>query len=220
MRITGDLQRAIEDLYSIFGRYALRSDTHICLHCHTEQDERRVHLRPLRQLRAEDLRQYASSSLYTWGTEEDFKHFLPRLLELTVEAVDLDFEDPQTIFRKLPYASWWMWPETERLAITRFVRAVWLAALSTPPEELGFYQVKDWICSIAQFEEDLGPYLADWIAADSAEAHRNLAYFILNDLSFSGKVPAGYWEDRRQQWQQLVSWCQTFAIRQKLERGI
>ena len=155
MRLTADLQAAIENLYTVFATYPLQPSTNPCLHCHTEQQEERIRVRPLRELTGNDLMDYAFSALYTWGSESDFKHFLPRLFELLVITNDFDFVDPEVLFTKLPYASWWRWPEREQNAIRQFVWSLWHAAFSSTPEELGYFEIEDWICSLAQFEGNL-----------------------------------------------------------------
>lgn len=44
-------------------------------------------------------------AVYTWGTADDFKHFLPRLFELLVTDSDA-FVDTAAVFAKLNYESW------------------------------------------------------------------------------------------------------------------
>src|SRR5687767_3686200 len=40
---------------------------------------------PLADLEEDDLGQYAGSAIWTVGSEDDYRHFLPRIFELTVE---------------------------------------------------------------------------------------------------------------------------------------
>lgn len=79
---TPELNKAIENLYRVFQHYELRNDTDACTCHHTPEDERRIHRAPLNQLSCHDLQGYAMDAIYTWGTGDDFKHFIPRLFEL------------------------------------------------------------------------------------------------------------------------------------------
>ena len=44
------LDAAIEELYRVFADYGLPNFTDPCRCCHTEEDERLIHSRPLREL--------------------------------------------------------------------------------------------------------------------------------------------------------------------------
>ena len=220
MNITQDLANIIEVLYRTFQHYALKDDTRACTHCHNPEQEHRLHSKSLRKLTAEDLKEYASDALYTWGSEDDFKHFLPRLLELLVTAKDpgLEVVDPEALFRKLPYASWWSWPESERNALSAFMLAMWKAALNTEPEQLEWDGVAQWLCALAGCQDDLRPYLQIWANDSSTTAHRNLAKVILElGVPYTTSVPKGYWEDRRDQWDQFIEWLKSSAVLEKME---
>lgn len=223
MKTTPELSEAVENLYRAFEGYRRRANTEPCSHCHTPEEEHRLHSKPLRNLTADDLKQYAFDALYTWGNEHDFKHFLPRLLELAVALEDpgLDFVDPEALFRKLPFASWSTWPQTERNALSLFMNAMWRAALNSEPEELDWDGVAQWLCALAGCEENLFPYLQMWTEEPSLAAHRNLARVILElGVPYAPSVPMGYWEDRRDQWNQFIAWLKSSAVLEKMEHAI
>jgi len=72
---------------------------------------------PLASLPENKLSAFAGSALYTVGSEEDYKHFLPRILELMVpEAGGFGF-DPELIAEKLEYTRFESWPADEVSAI-------------------------------------------------------------------------------------------------------
>jgi len=223
MRETPELREAIEGLYSTFSGYPLRDWTDPCPCCHKPGEEERIHSKPLRQLNNEDLDQYSSNALFTWGGEDDFKHFLPRLFELVIHTEDsgLKFADPQVVIEKLSYATWHTWPVHEQKAISHYIRCVWRAVLETPPEELAFDGAFGWLCSIAQAEENLEPYLGEWIAAESLCAHRHLARLVVEEeLPSKQENPGAYWTDCAAQWNQLIEWLRQPCIREKLARGV
>jgi hypothetical protein len=70
-----------------------------------------------------DLGIFAFKALTNFGDADDFRHFLPRLLELYV----LDHSGaPHTLFmlfEKLNAATWTRWPGHEVAAIRRFIDA-------------------------------------------------------------------------------------------------
>jgi hypothetical protein len=167
---TPEVLAAVEDLYRVFAEYPLLAWTDPCMHCHTEQQEKQLHVAPLRELGTSELQRYAGDALSVWGNEATFKHFLPRIFELyvTVEQPALELDDPEILFHKLGYGKWHLWPDEEQAAVRRFLHAVWHAFLSDPPGGWDApYNGDGWICTIAQAEDDLAPYLREWLANEN-----------------------------------------------------
>lgn len=220
---TSELSKSVESLYAVFEGYRLRPDTQPCLCCHSSEDDRKLRSKLLRKLGPKDLYGYASDALYTWGDETDFKHFLPRILELftLADTPGHEFVDPESVFSRLTYescgsSSWRTWPTDEQTAISAYNRAVWQAVLNTAPEELsdGAYQ---WLCAFAGAGQDLSAYLDYWMKATSVNAHRNLSQLILwEGVPNIPKPVGGYWKDRKEEWQQLVGWLRRPDVKQKL----
>ena len=77
-----ELRKAIADLYNVFEDYHLDSHVEGCPCCVTKDDKKLIEAKVLRELTADDLNHFAFNAMTTWGTVKDFKHFLPRLLEL------------------------------------------------------------------------------------------------------------------------------------------
>ena len=172
---TPAIRDAVEGLYDAFSGYELREFTDPCMHCHTLEDEAKIHARPLRELTKDDLREYAVDALLVWGDERDFKHFLPRICELFCSCELYADEvgkgyflyDPHVLFTKFRHGDWRAWPAAEQEAVTRFLNAIWRWFLSDPPDEgrnsEPFQNAEDMVCSIAQCEDDLSHYLAEWV---------------------------------------------------------
>lgn len=129
-----ELARATATLYEAFRGYPLKPKIEGCPHCELDSAEASLHARPLHELRWADLGVYPFKAMTTFGDESDFKHFLPRILELYVLDHEAAHYDVAVIFDKLNYASWTSWPETETQAIRRFVSA-WRRALTTSQHE-------------------------------------------------------------------------------------
>src|SRR5438270_7631594 len=76
------LAAAIQDLYRVFAAYPADPTMGYCDHCITAEEVARLFEVPLSDLTARALSRYTGKAMTTWGEMADFKHFLPRVLEL------------------------------------------------------------------------------------------------------------------------------------------
>lgn len=114
-----DLQTALDAAYTAFqGR---RRPT--ALEAAPGRDPKRILARlstsPLAELTADDFGGYMGWAMTTVGGVDDYKHFLPRILELCVRGparVHLG-GDPESLARKIAYGDFPGWPADERAAI-------------------------------------------------------------------------------------------------------
>ena len=127
MRSRAAVAEAVQALYATFDGPAPRAVTG-CPCCSDGAHLASLSARPRRQLDGAALGPYAFSALYTVGTMADFKHFLPRILEL-VAADTLDC-DTQVVFHKLVYAG--PWTAAELAAVSRFAEVALAAAVDDP----------------------------------------------------------------------------------------
>lgn len=217
------LENAIEELYRVFSRYPLPKYTDPCLHCHTLDNELKLHAQPLRDLDLDHLRDYAVDALMVWGDETVFRHFLPRIFEILVRSPDASFEliDPEIMFSKFRHGHWRSWPEEEQAAVEDFLHALWRDILGNPPIEESYEDIESWICSIGQCEDDLSSYLREWI-----EDKRQSATLALTSLLLTSAVvltkKAGrndFWGGRDAQYAQLQEWVKSPAVIEKLEHA-
>lgn len=199
------LTEAVEGLYEVFTDYPLARKIEGCPCCVSDEDESNLHRKPLRELTSEDLSRYAFKALTTWGTENDFKHFLPRLLELVTEADSIACEiDVEVLFGKLHYADWYIWPEQERAAARHYLMALWLFVLSVPMEAVA---IDEYLCAIGQAEEDLSSYLDAWLNLQTDIAINHLFEFVASEDSLhKGRLTDAFWQGRREQMSQVVEW--------------
>ena len=115
------LQAAVENLYAAFAHYPLPSQIDVS-NSATIFDQERLRARPLRELRACDLEKYAFEALTSWGNELDFKHFLPRLLEL--QAFDTAWLlEAEILLEKLHLANWRKWSQAEQATVEAYLTA-------------------------------------------------------------------------------------------------
>lgn len=221
---TQGLKDAIENLYGVFSAYSLLKNTDPCPCCHTADDEQKLFARPLRELDTHNLEKYIQDALFVWGSVNTFKHFLPRIFELLFLSQEqgLVFADPETVFNKLQISHWRSWPNKEQIAVERLLIALWDSILTDPPENGEFNDVESWLCTIAQCEEDLAPYLNYWLKDDRETATLALIFLIANFEFKKGEMENrnAYWEKHVKQYFQLQEWIESPAVQLKLKTAI
>jgi hypothetical protein len=227
--LTPELAAAIEGLYTAFADYPLPTDFTGCPCCHSPGDHLSLYSAPLRQLQPKDLEQFAGDALLTWGDLDGFRHFLPRIFEISVLTDEHCFADRPLVFERLMHGEWRYWPEPEQNAIQHFLITVWRTALEIPPEEPmssdGRYYydtIDDWLCALAGASGPMSPYLDVWIQADSPAACWNLAAMITRTgMSYARpKGISAFWGGHMDQAEEISAWLRTTAVQTKLERAI
>jgi hypothetical protein len=108
MSDTVQLREAIEGLYVAFAQYRLRERIDACKHCHSSDDDRLLRSKRLRELGVQELHHYIWDAMTTWGDDYDYRHFLPRILEVYALAERLTDEimDAPIVLEKLQYGKW------------------------------------------------------------------------------------------------------------------
>lgn len=222
MSDTTPLNDAIESLYVAFSQYRLRERIAACNHCHDSDDDRLLRSKKLRELETQELHHYIWDAMTSWGDDYDFRHFLPRILEIYAldENLTAQFVNPEIVLGKLQYAKWTNWPAKEQEAVKQYLSALWLSKINHdfPWEDFSPSFIEDWLCAIGQAEDDLNPYLAEWLAARSSEAIGNLSHLIVSvhaELN-KKKLRSAFWKDRQVQSAQVVSWILGKNVREKL----
>ncbi len=198
---------AVETLYDVFSVYPLAQKVEGCPCCVSAEDETVLHLRPLRRLTADDLSRYVFKALTTWGGANDFRHFLPRLLELAAEPRNYDV-DLEAITSKLEYAKWNQWPEQEQRAIREYLLALWQLLLTLPPEAVS---LGEYLGAIGRAEEDLVAYLKLWHNTATDTALDQLLDFVDSQLSLH-KRKLTNWSGRREQMAQVIDWLSEMRL--------
>ena len=210
MSIRGDLrlEDAIEQLYGVFKRYGAENMTGTCDGGY-EEEARFLGATRIERLQPGDLSRFAFRALTTWGSFDEFKHFLPRLLEIaaTLPVVERGvWTDFEILMGKLAYGEWEKWPRRERDAVREYLHSLWAELLIRFPFQI---DVDRCLCGIARAEEDVSHYLDAWDEARTVVALRHFSEF-LDDNVFTllrnERLANAYWDDRDEQVRQVVRW--------------
>lgn len=150
--MVGDLERAVEALYAAFKGYRPPAEGDFCEHCVRAEEVADLRGASLRGLTELQLFRYSLKAMGTWGGVEEFKYFLPRMLELValgegdfVRAVLGRVEDD--------------WPAGEREAVRKFLQ-VWLReGLAEYPRAVSAGELVEIVAGMGL---DLGFHLRQW----------------------------------------------------------
>jgi len=229
---------SIEKLYDTFSGYRLRAFSP-CPTCYPEADvlriERQMRTVPLRELTLDELSHFYSDGMLTWGDVDDFRHLLPRLMELFAgyyldeapvwSGDDRSLEmalDPDLAMLRFADGKWSGWPAAERAAVDEFLFALWSAFLGVPHQqevELGHWVDTGLLAALLRLVPDPRRYLAHWRASGWPEI-RYLAWFIANDELSRWFI----WEDHQGRstsasWELIRAWLDEPATVAQLERA-
>lgn len=213
------LQGSIRHVYQVFEPYPLRRHIEGCpCGCLPLGAAEELHAVPLHDLTAQHLSLFSVKTMTTWGDEVDFKHFLPRLLELIAQD---QLNAVEILLGKLTYSQWWSWPDQEYAAVGSFLHAWWNDVLAREDVEDPWEpcRVGTVLEGIAQAEHDLTPYLTHWAEIDTPCAVQHLAAFVLSEAEglVQRQLQGAYWTNRALQAQQVVQWLLDSRQQARLE---
>jgi hypothetical protein len=192
------LRDAIEQLYHVFSSYRLVEYIDGCPYCVFDQDHVSIHSAPLRVLSAKDLEKYAFKAMSTWGNSQDYRHFLPRLLELQAQSTSKPTY-VETAFGKLRYAEWHTWSNKEQEAIRTYFLALWLDVLDTRSvgQDPLNTEASSYLCAFSRAGEDLKPYLTVWAESNLTFKRDHfvaMVHWFGETIRGNGPLKGGFWE--------------------------
>lgn len=201
---------ATEQLYSIFSKYPIKTKIDGCPCCVSDSDKGTLHSKKLRELENDDLSYFAFKAMTTFGDLEDFKHFLPRIFELSAKRkliVDLF-----VILGKLEYGEWINWNEKEKQAIKSFIRAWWKYDINTAD-----YFDPEILIELKKFGNDISLMLKDWNLDIESSGFKNYVDLVENgyyDLKTKNRT---FKELNEKELETFISWIELNSI--KLEEA-
>ena len=208
---------SVRELYRVFKPFRVRRHPEGCPCCVSDADKRRLFSKPLEELTADDLARFAWSALLTWGSVEDLKHFLPRLMELIAinECAPLERE---VLLGTLRLAEWKAWPERERDALVEFLNAAWFDCLSS---QGGSVWLDELLCGLGRAVDNLRPYLERWSECRLRTAYEHLVQYVDENQARLLKrrhLANSFWSNAEPQMLQVVEWLLSPKTSEGLER--
>ena len=97
-------------------------------------------------------------ALTTCGSDEAFKWWLPRIIEVVLTTDTIGF-DHYILGAKLEYGEFWTWPSIERTAVSRVFRVYWKLLLNA---EIRTNDIADVLEMLVRIREPMGEYLTRW----------------------------------------------------------
>lgn len=168
-----NLKNTIEALYETFAAYPLKSSIEGCPCCVSGSDKDKLHTAALRDLTSDNLSRYSNKAMTTWGDTDDFRHFLPRILELVAEGKF----DPAAL-RKLNYGEWKTWPENEQAAVKDFLLAWWQAQIQNEISAVTYA-----LMDLYKVTGDMDLLLSKWNISIDDNSIRNYTDFVWSDYN-------------------------------------
>jgi hypothetical protein len=170
----------------------------------------------------EDLDRYAFKAMTTWGDKNDYRHFLPCMLELLARHGEQGFVNAEAIFNKLEYGGWGGWPTNEHDAIAAFFDALWSHVLDHFPHAVS---TKACLYALGQMHDDLADHLAAWRISQSRPAAQHFADFLASQAVWwvgrpgSLKPGGSGWKDRPAPARHVVRWLTDPLRKTELEQA-
>jgi len=187
------LQHLIDDCYEVFASYPpprvldaspLRDPVAIL---------KTLTSAPLRDLTGEQLGAYAGWAMTTVGDDRDYRHFLPRILELAVFDARWQGLDPPIIAGKLNHGGWQTWPPEEQAAIRALFAEAWHYGFEQHPDES---DPSGWLCGIAIIGGGLDAALEAWLSSASPNAVLQLVEFFRSNAEplIGDRAERNFWD--------------------------
>jgi hypothetical protein len=192
MQPNPQLQRAIDRCYDAFAAYPEPLELDASTLRDPVQILKDLTSAPLHQISGEHIESYAGFAMTTVGDVEDYKHFLPRILELAMEGSFLGAE-PLIIGERLKLGEWLKWPLPEQEAVRDLFVEAWKQGLYEHPDD---EIAEDWLCGIANLDLDISAALEVWDETPAVNATLQLAEFCLTEAGYVFEEDAeerGYW---------------------------
>lgn len=228
------LELAVTKLYTTFAKYSLYK-TQTKLPGLRSVEDPNLYKRPLKEISGAELVGLAIGGYEEWGSTKDYKHFLPRILDLLAfepEAIVGTFDASLILFnlyQSLPDPDWNNDQEIE--VIEAYLLALWRVVLKNFPDFLPTEAVllglsfilstDDLFRGIALVVRNIEPFLKTWRDNNSVGAFRHLSHFIISnsDSIWQAWELRGYWKPCLEKMQQIIKWLLDPVTKQSLEQA-
>jgi len=211
-----DLRAAVKALYPAFKRYPFTPEITIKF-SRLGPTPLQPSLR-LSQVTGVDLEWAAASGLNTWGSLDEFKAVLPRMLEIVAETGAIARTSAAHLFQHFSDGNWTHWIKREQDALSKYMSALWLRVLSEFPCPL--MSAEEALCALAGALGRLDPFLVAWERNFEPASAHHLAQFVLDccdTLEKSKALPNDFWSRRKELANQVIIWLQRQSLLTRLE---
>jgi hypothetical protein len=155
--------------------------------------------KPLRAISADEISRFAFKALTTWGTLQDYKYFLPRILELTFSG-EL-FVDIEITVGKVSRGDFDSWPPEEQTAIREVLRAAWIERVETC-DVRGADSI---LCAASGIYND--PEIAELLTiADALDPNFKSSYVLRRFDATQGKLVNAFWGSEGRSRRKIMAW--------------
>ena len=206
------MYETISSVYEAFANYRRPEDFPACECCLSDEEKRLLLRQKLIDLSADELMSYAADAFLTVGSVSDFKYFLPRILDLSVNE-KFAWPDPEVVLRKLRLADWDDWPESERAAIINVLAEKFTALLADVNTDGS--EISEWVCALGQCLPDVTPYLEPLL--EEANENKLLSFIEWNWSSLrKGRLANAFWQEAPENQERVVNWLNRPRVKQLL----
>lgn len=168
-----ELKTALDAAYAVFAPYRRPTAFEAAPHRKPEALLATLTAEPLRQVPCEAIGPYAGWAVTTVGDVDDYKHFLPRILEVAIDQTCPHMGcEPEILGSRIAYAGFTKWPAKERDAIVAVFEAAWTRTLAEPPDHI---DAETWIMGMAALDLPLGWRLERWLTMPEINPGLHLA---------------------------------------------
>lgn len=176
-----NLEETINNLYTVFSQYIVEGNLRVrsCDCCVSDNEIRLLLSKPLKELTAEDIYHFMTSAVTTYGAVKDYKHFLPRILELMIYQNDV--VDDFFIYEKLNYCQWLSWNIEEVKAIKLFFENLLIDALSKDSDNVNDFIYINHCISLNLKYNDFERLSKILLKTDSKIFIKSVIYTIVDD---------------------------------------
>ena len=189
---------ALEHLYAVFAKYSGPRDLGGCPCCTTEEHSKILVSKTLRELASDELEEYARKALTTWGTLNDYKYFLPRVMELALQ--DSFSYCAEMMLEKLSYGGFPEWERVERQAVMGVLRSSWCDAINAMDTKIA----DAILCSVGSLVKDVSVLLDD---ADRVNLDFRSEYAAYCGDPMKRTLSNSFWKRGSCSYEQVLDWA-------------
>lgn len=182
------LQSAIDRCYEVFASYPTPRSLEASPLREAKAIMQTLTSKPLRELSGEEIGPYSGYALTTVGNANDYRHFLPRILEEAVRNPIWMGTEPEVIAGRLILGGLLGWNAEEKGAIGPLFHRAWMRAADLHPSQ---EDATPWFCGMAILRMDVVRVLEAWRSTPRTNPILQLANFLESEAEPLSKANAG-----------------------------